>query len=127
MSRKQFAVVLVTVAVCSMLGGAIMSRVLAPRPASAARIGGGGHVSEIVKAHKFIIIDDKNRTRGFFDKNGLSILDDNNKLRAFVGETGLKLRDANGKTRALVGENGLEVIDAQGKVKVKSKVRFKAH
>lgn len=33
MSRKQFAIVLVTVAVCSLLAGAIVSRVLAPRPA----------------------------------------------------------------------------------------------
>ena len=126
MSRKQFAVILFTVAVCSLLGGAVMSRVLAPRPASAI-IDIPTKIPDVIKAHKLIIIDDNNRTRGFFDKNGLSVLDAKGKTRAFVGETGLKLRDANGKTRALVGENGLEVLDAKGKAKVKSKVRIRAH
>ena len=101
MTRKQFAIVLLTVAVCSLLGGAVTSRVLAPRPASAI-IDIPTKIPDVVRARQFVVVDADNKTRATLTDSGLRVLGPNN------------------KTRALVGENGLEVFDAKGKVRFKT-------
>ena len=136
MSRKQFAIVLLTVAVCSLLGGAITSRVLAPRPASAMFANTG--VTESIEARQFVVIGEDDKTCAIIGKDGLCVFGPNNKTRvvvgqngirivnpdngasAMIGDSGLRVVSPNNKTRALVGENGLEVYDAKGKVRFKT-------
>jgi len=98
MSRKQFAIVLLTAAVFSLLGGAITSRVLAPRPASAI-IDIPMKVPDVIKARQFMVVDVQDKTRATLTDTGLRVLDADNKLRAKVTTDGVGVYSAAGKVR----------------------------
>jgi len=128
MSRKQFAIVLLTVGVCSLLGGAIMSRVLAPRAASAI-IDIPTKIPDVIRAHKFVVVDDKdkacaiigdiglrivgpdNKTRVIVGKNGISIFSADNDAGAMIGDIGLRVLSPNNKTCVVVGQNGIRIVN----------------
>ncbi len=98
MSRKQFAIVVLTVGVCSVLGGAITSHVLAPRPASAL-IDIPNKVPDVIKARQFMVVDVQDKMRATLTDTGLRVLDADNKLRAKVTADGVGVYSAAGKVR----------------------------
>jgi len=98
MSRKQFAIVLLTVAVFGLLGGAITSRVLAPRPASAI-IDIPTKIPDVIKARQFMVLDDKDTPRATLTDSGLRILGADNKLRVKVTADGVGVYNDAGKVR----------------------------
>ena len=98
MTRKQFAIVLLTVAVCSLLGGAITSLVLAPRPASAI-IDVPTKIPDVIRARQFMVVDVQNKTRATLTDSGLRVLGPDNKLRVKVTTDGVAVFEAGGKVR----------------------------
>lgn len=128
MSTKQYTLLLVTVAVCSVLGSSVLSHFLfAPRVTAAEATSSGKVIeADTIKATKYVLLDESGRKRAELaetlvpelvplepegpGQHGTRLQDKSVVLLAFF--------DENGKRTTLLSTKGLSLYDTDGKQQV---------
>jgi hypothetical protein len=118
MSKRQFYVALIVLAVSGLMGGVLSTWLLPGRAAYAQEQA----AAQEIRAEKFVLVDAAGKTRAMLylldGRPGLVFYDEAGKPRAILeildGEPVLQFASAAGKPRAALGAQGLTLYDAVG-------------